>query len=316
MSESSVEHLGEGEINDSKLVSERVRSALGGVIAKIQMADAQLEMLDRAWGKYLGAEPRPYSFIIHIQPQTGDHTIYAEVVEPPPPMLSVIVGDVLHNLRSALDHLAWELVKRAGGKPGRHTSFPICDTEGWWLKEVVHRRRSDDRRSPLAGIPPDSAIWRFIQAVQPYKGAVYANSLTALRVLSNADKHRQLLISGLFPDPDDFAALLKWSPEAVLREHKIFLGPDKPLKDGNKVASLNFDPAKPDPDLRIEGELAFDIAFSDGGWDSSRPALAELKAAINQYVEYAGALYMEPPQFEDPAQLADLMRRSGRPLPK
>jgi hypothetical protein len=316
MSESTVQHLGEGEINDPKLVSERIHSALGGVFAKIHMADAQLELLNSVWGQYLGAEPRPYSFIIHISPESGDHTIYAEVVEPPPPTLSVIVGDVLHNLRSALDHLAWELVKRAGGKPGRHTYFPICDTEKWWLQETVHRRRAEDRKSPLAGVEPSSAIWRFIQAVQPYKGAAYANSLNALRVLSNADKHRQLLISGLFPDPDDFAALLKWSPEAVLREQKILLGPDNPMKDGDKVAFLNFDPDKPDPQLGVEGELAFDIAFSDRGWDSSRPALAELKAAINQYVEYAGALYMEPPQFEDPAKLTDLMRQSGRPLPK
>ena len=291
--------------------SERVHAALGGVFAKINRADAHLKLLDEEWRKYLGFEPRPYGFTIHMEPQSGNHTIYAEIVRSPPPTFSVIVGDILHNLRSALDHLAWELVKRAGGKPGRHTSFPICDTEDRWLKDVVLRRRSEDRRSPLSGIEPDSAIWRFIQAVQPYEGAAYADAMTALRVLSNADKHRQLLISGMFPDPDDFAALLKWSPDAVLREQKIFLGPDQPLKEGKEVAFLNFDPAKPNPELRIEGELAFDIAFSDRDWDSSRPAITELKAAINQYVEYAGALYAEPPHFEDPARLADLMRRPG-----
>jgi hypothetical protein len=280
------------------------------------MADSQLKMLGDVWGKYLRSEPRPYDFSLHIDPKSGDHTIYAEIVEPPPPMLSVIVGDVLHNLRSSLDHLAWELVIRAGGKPGRQTYFPICDTHDRWLREVEWRRRSADRKSPLAGIEPGSAIWKFIQAVQPYEGAVYANAMTVLRVLSNADKHRQLLISGMFPDPDDFAAMLRWRPEAVLREQKIFLGPDQPMKDGDKVAFLNFDPSKLDPDLRVEGELAVDIAFSDSGWDSSRPALAELKAAINQYAEYAGALYVEPPQFEDPGQLADLMRRSGRSLPR
>jgi hypothetical protein len=115
------------------------------------------------------------------------------------------------------------------------------------------------------------------------------------------------LISGMFPDPDDFAAALRWSPEAVLREQKIFLGPDEPMKDGDKVAFLNFDPAKPDSQLRVEGELALGIAFSDSRWDSTRPALAELKAALFQYGEYAGALYADPPHFEDPAQLADLM---------
>jgi hypothetical protein len=292
-------------------LSKRIQEALGGAFAKFRRADAHLEMLDVVWGKYLGSEPRPYDFIVHINPETGDHTIYAEIVRPPPAMLSVIVGDVLHNLRSGLDHLAWELVKRAGGKPGRHTYFPICDSEERWLQEVEHRRRSGDRRSPLSGIEPSSPIWKFIQAVQPYKRAVYADAMTALRVLSNADKHRQLLISGMFPDPDDFAAALRWSPEAILREQKIFLGPDEPMKDGDKVAFLNFDPAKSDPHLRVEGELAFGIAFSDRRWDSTRPALADLKAALFQYGEYAGALYVDPPQFEDPAQLADLMQKSG-----
>lgn len=300
-----------GDINDPQRINERVHAALGGVFAKIRMADSQLKLLDRKWGEYLRSEPRPYDFIVHINPETGGHTIYAEIVQEPSAMLSVLVGDILHNLRSGLDHLAWELVKRAGGKPGRHTSFPICDTAERWRQEVEHRRRSGDKRSPLAGIEPGSAIWRFIQAVQPYEGAIYADAMTALRVLSNADKHRQLLISGMFPDPNDFAALLHWNPEAVLREQKIFLGPDEPMKDGDKVAFLSFDPAKPDPQLRVEGELAFDIAFSDRRWDSSRPAIAELKAALNQYAEYAGALYVEPPQFEDPAQLADLMRRSA-----
>jgi hypothetical protein len=306
---------GQGAVgqNDPSAISERVHAALGGVFAKLRMAHTQLKLLDTAWGKYLRAQPRPYDFIVHIDPQSGHHTIYAEIVESPSPMLSVIVGDVLHNLRSGLDHLAWELVIRAGGKPGRHTYFPICDTEERWIREVEWRRRSGDRQSPLTGIEPDSAIWKFIQAVQPYEGAIYAKAMTALRVLSNADKHRQLLISGMFPDPDDFAALLHWSPEAVLREQKIFIGPDEPMKDGDKVAFLSFDPAKPDPQLRVEGELAFDIAFSDRRWDSSRPAIAELHAALGQYAEYAGALYVEPPQFEDPGKLADLMRRGSEP---
>lgn len=39
-----------------------------------------------------------------------------------------IAGDVISNLRSARDHLAWQLVESAGGRPGRHTGFPIFDS--------------------------------------------------------------------------------------------------------------------------------------------------------------------------------------------
>jgi hypothetical protein len=39
------------------------------------------------------------------------------------PDLPLIVGDVLHNARSALDHLAWARAR----EPGTHTGFPILD---------------------------------------------------------------------------------------------------------------------------------------------------------------------------------------------
>lgn len=39
----------------------------------------------------------------------------------------------------------------------------------------------------------------------------------------------------------------------------------------------------------------------------SRAATTDLKAALFQYVEYAAPLFLDPPQFEHPAQLADLM---------
>jgi hypothetical protein len=284
-----------------------LEEALSGVREKLRRAEHHLETLQVEWRKHPGPDLSPYRFTIHIKPDTGDHFIHAEFVKPPPLLLSVIVGDVLHNLRSALDHLAWEMVKRAGGKPGRHTYFPICDTEGEWRSRVEQRRRSDDPPSPLTGIDPESPIWAFIQGVQPYKGAVHANALTQLRILSNADKHRSLLISGVFPDPNDFAAMIQWNPDAVLRRQEILLKAEEPLENGAKVAALNFDPAKADPEVRVEGELASDIAFSDGNWKGTRAGLADLKAALFQYVEYATALWLEPPQLEDPAQLADLM---------
>lgn len=290
-------------------------AALDGVLEKLYRADDHLELLNKEWRDFIRMENGPYDFVIHIDPQSGDHLIYAEIVKPPPPRLSAIVGDVLHNLRSALDHLAWALVERAGGKPGRHTFFPLCDTEGQWLADVEHRRRGDDRPSPLTGIDPGSPIWTFIQEVQPYKGAAYANALRGMRILSNADKHRTLLITGVYPDPDDFAAIIKWNPDAVLRRHEILLAPDQPLKDGTKVAALNFDPSKPDPEVCVKGELGFDIAFSDGRWDSDRPRIYQFTAALRQYIEYATGLWLEPPQLEPISELSRMLKDAGIEMP-
>jgi hypothetical protein len=41
---------------------------------------------------------------------------------------ALIIGDALHNLRSALDHLYYQVVLACGGKPTKWTIFPIRDT--------------------------------------------------------------------------------------------------------------------------------------------------------------------------------------------
>src|SRR5262245_45321584 len=53
-----------------------------------------------------------------------------EYTEHPVNKIGVLIGDVVHNLRSALDHLAWQLAILAGNNPPPAlTSFPIFFNE-------------------------------------------------------------------------------------------------------------------------------------------------------------------------------------------
>src|SRR5437762_1962045 len=45
-----------------------------------------------------------------------------------PANISLICGDILQNLRSALDHLACQLIITGGGEIGIDSGFPIFDT--------------------------------------------------------------------------------------------------------------------------------------------------------------------------------------------
>lgn len=46
--------------------------------------------------------------------------------EPPiPSRLGAWAGESIYLMRSALDHLAWQLVIAAGGEPGPRTAFPV-----------------------------------------------------------------------------------------------------------------------------------------------------------------------------------------------
>lgn len=73
----------------------------------------------------------------------------------------VLIGDIAHNLRSALDHLAWELVRIGSDRQPRMprmVQFPCCDTPGEFRAEL-------GKRLPGVGAEYIAAI----EDLQPYK---------------------------------------------------------------------------------------------------------------------------------------------------
>lgn len=99
----------------------------------------------------------------------------------------LMIGDVVHNLRSALDHLAWQIAHENGKSPGnpRQVQFPIADTATAF-------------RSSSALQQIDPAYWPRVEAFQPYTpitgpdrwSGPPIHPLALLRDLSNEDKHR------------------------------------------------------------------------------------------------------------------------------
>ncbi len=268
------------------------RHSLDGVRAKLSRAKEHLDVLDEEWEKFLRQEPCPYRFLIDEHPIGRYNKISVYMREPVPLRLSTILGDAFHNLRSALDLLAHELVRAGGSAPSRTTAFPIYDSEREFLSRVEFRRRSDDRPGPLHGIEPGSEIWAFVKEMQPYQGGDCAKQLSTLRQLSNADKHRTLLVTGAFPEPHDLAGLIHWKPEARLVRHEFLLRPGEPLMHGAEVAHLEFDyPNGPYPDVQVEGQLSLAIAFSDGAWQAERPEALDLYTCLAEYVEQASAFF-------------------------
>ena len=98
---------------------------------------------------------------------------------------SVQLGETLYNMRSALDHLVWQLVLGNGGRPGATNAFPIVRDDARWEK-IRHK---------LKGVSPEHE--RLIRNMQPnVKGAFQpfsAMALLDLHCLGNIDKHRHLL---------------------------------------------------------------------------------------------------------------------------
>jgi hypothetical protein len=88
-------------------------------------------------------------------------------------------GDVVQNLRTALDHLANHLVAVAGNAPTRHTQFPIA--KGADTYEAGKTKQ-------VEGMRPEAV--EAIDRLKPYKGG--NDLLWKIHELNNIDKHRTL----------------------------------------------------------------------------------------------------------------------------
>lgn len=151
---------------------------LDGVEAKLQRAK---EHMHTCWDAYHAAlSANAVTLRLEPDPEAGYYVGKVESVPTLPPSIGVLVGDVVHEFRSALDHLAWQAALRQTDKPHRRTSFPITDSEKDYGLACAYI-------SNLG--PEESAI---VERFQPYNRGGEYSPLRMLRVLSNKDKHKVL----------------------------------------------------------------------------------------------------------------------------
>jgi hypothetical protein len=107
---------------------------------------------------------------------------WLELQLPKPPLqLSVVVGECLHNLRSALDYLVWQLVlSNPPHQPTSRNMFPICSSAASFAEQL--------KRGRLNGVALQAQS--VIESLQPFGNADHP--LLVLDILNNTDKHRSL----------------------------------------------------------------------------------------------------------------------------
>jgi hypothetical protein len=153
---------------------------LDGAQLKLARATRHLDELRDVVRKYL--DSGPYR-VLRREDDSGDLVYSLQIVEAIPAEWGAVVGDAVHNLRSALDLLAWQLVKSGGVQPTKVTFFPISRTS----TDFEHALKRC-----LRGAPP-SAL-RFVRRLRPYSGG--NDKLVRLHTLDIVDKHRVILIVG------------------------------------------------------------------------------------------------------------------------
>jgi hypothetical protein len=199
-----------------------------------------------------------------------DFLVKVRVPRTPDLRWGVMLGDTVHNLRSALDHAAWELVQRnvrAGFKPAltqrqeRSIQYPIADD----------RAKFNDAAIMCFLTTRQTALLR---KYQPYRRPwPEATPLSELAWLDNIDKHRIIHPAHI--------ALGAWelvrfriqsnlsAGQCILAEPLI--GADDRLVDGAAIARLTFEmpsaagaATAAAPHIQVDGEFASEIRFGEG----------------------------------------------------
>ena len=154
------------------------KASLQGPRLKLDRAKEHLDDLVLEIKRFY--KTNPYDGVIQDNPETQQREFRVTQADPLPDSLAVISGDVLHNLRSALDHLAWQLVLANGGEPNSNTAFPV------WRSESKFK---SSRPGYAKGV--SKAALDILYGLKPYKGG--NDALWRIHQLDIVDKHRLLL---------------------------------------------------------------------------------------------------------------------------
>lgn len=249
---------------------------LDGSHAKLDRAREHLNAFAEASHDYF--HPRPFNVRKVHDPESGWYGFVPVDLRPLPLRIGVVLGDLVHNLRSALDHLVWQAVVRNGREPGVRHQFPICDEEENW---------ESTRADRLRGVAAEDV--EGIRKAQPFTVVLKPAPLTRLRQISNRDKHHVVtpivgavgspfpVSFGKIPLPPEFK-LLPRRDVGGLGDAEAYVG--VPLDGTVPLVRVKIVATGPSPDIDLEGELPAELILSDGGL--LRYVIAEMASTVER----------------------------------
>jgi hypothetical protein len=146
---------------------------------KIQRARKHLAELEAEIAAFLANNPAKFN--VEVVEINGARTIQFNThISGTPELIGAIVGDVVHNLRTALDLTACEMV-RVAQESDNGVYFPFSESADQ-LDDMIHRRHFDRAGADAVAL---------LKSLKPYR-----NGNIALRLIHDLDihdKHRALI---------------------------------------------------------------------------------------------------------------------------
>ena len=160
---------------------------LASVDRKIEWADRLIENLGAEIQAFL--EDNSYKIVPRPKPGEPEKIQYLFLDPKPLPIeISLRVGDVAHNLRTALDHLACLGVVRGNGNVSDDTAFPV------WRKNRTPT--GSEYKGPVRGKVNGASqdVIDLLKGLEPYFGGA-DQPLRVVDYLDIVDKHRELVVA-------------------------------------------------------------------------------------------------------------------------
>ena len=249
---------------------------LTGPEAKLDRAVEHLEPLERECERFL--KTKPYSVSAQFEPQTREYIVHFSIRKSMPLSAAVIVGEVIHDLRSALEHLVWSLAASSAE-----------DAAALWEPRIRERITFPVAKSPdafeSASVRPyiGEHAMTVLSQFQPYTGGdeteIGGHPLAHLHDLWNVDKHRVLIgaASTVDLEPVTFRPRAL-SFEELAKGTDIEHFPVTRLEDGTPLARVGFRGAHQPgtTEIQVEGEPSVTIEFRGGNRVVTVPGLGRL----------------------------------------
>jgi len=218
--------------------------ALAGIRAKLARARQELDQLEAEFNPFL--DSHPYT-ITRIRESDKVWIFNLDMIQPFPVMWSVQLGEILHNLRSALDntvHLASCLTRK---KIVSGTSFPMLGDREQDIKR---------RRKAIRGLSNKARA--YVERLQPLASNTdITKDLHALNTLWNQDKHRIV---------EPWGMILEGDPSGMGSSHPYdeIVFSQTVVRDGAELFRIIFtDPIANPDEVSMYGKSPIHIAFDD-----------------------------------------------------
>jgi hypothetical protein len=257
------------------------RLDLTGCWQKLERAKGYIDLLHTEISRqgYARVEGTPGAFAVAIplartfDPEKNEIVFYVERLIEIGNDWGLIVGDAAHNMRCALDHLAWQLALRyfRGVAPTarnvvRNIQFPVVTDKPNWSGTPHRKYMIGAHRAKVKKFQPFNITAKARRAGIPH----WLNGLAGFDGLDNVDKHRSInltnfaMLNYTLTNPENLA-FTDCAPILVRGKIRAYSSDEfrNPPHVGDVVLRFPVTPLGLNPDVNFEARLTGFVAVRE-----------------------------------------------------